>query len=132
MVLIQRHKAVWQFWWNLAGKSIVRKMFDREILIKTLHTTVLRIFCESFDIVMCVELKYIKFTLNISWSYAFVRKFPLISHCIHSGNYVNYCGVHRELKHFSLIKNFENVISFNIWLIKKAIPWWSVPFCFLP
>ena len=36
-------KAAWQFWWNLASKSIFGKIFEGKMLIKTLATTLLQI-----------------------------------------------------------------------------------------
>ena len=40
-------KTAWPFWWNLAGKSIIRKIFDGEMLNKIIPTTLLQIFCET-------------------------------------------------------------------------------------
>ena len=42
----QRPKSAWQFWWNLAGKRTCRKIFEGEMLIRTLSTTLLQIFCK--------------------------------------------------------------------------------------
>ena len=36
-----------QFSENLAGKSIVRKIFDQDVFIRTLPTTLLQIFCKT-------------------------------------------------------------------------------------
>ena len=44
----QQQKALWQFWWNLSGRGIVRKIFDREMLISILSTTLLQILCKIF------------------------------------------------------------------------------------
>ena len=39
-------KSARQFPWNLLGKSIIKKIFDGEIVIRTLPTTLLQIFCK--------------------------------------------------------------------------------------
>ena len=39
-------KAAWQFRWNPKGKSIVTKIFDGEMFISILQTTLLQIFCK--------------------------------------------------------------------------------------
>ena len=39
-------KTAWQFWKNLSGKSIFRKIFKGEIFIRTIPTTLLQISCK--------------------------------------------------------------------------------------
>ena len=41
-----RPKAAWQFWGNLSRESIAWKIFEGEMLIRTLPTTLLQIFCK--------------------------------------------------------------------------------------
>ena len=43
-------KTAWRFWWYLAGKSQVRKIFEGGMLFRIIVTTLLQIFCKSFGI----------------------------------------------------------------------------------
>ena len=45
-LMLTAAKMAWQFWWNIAGKSKVGKVFDGEMLIRTLPITLLQIFCQ--------------------------------------------------------------------------------------
>ena len=40
-------KAAWQFWRDLSPLSIIRKIFEGAMLIRTLPTSLLQIFCEA-------------------------------------------------------------------------------------
>ena len=44
LLMLTAAKSFWQFWWNLAGKCIVRKIFDGEMLIETSLTTLHKLF----------------------------------------------------------------------------------------
>ena len=39
-------KTAWQFWWNIAGKNKFRKIFDGDMFMRILLTTLLQIFCK--------------------------------------------------------------------------------------
>ena len=49
-LMLAAAKTAWQFWWNLSSKSVFGKIFEGEMLIRTLPTTLLQIFCKiSFN-----------------------------------------------------------------------------------
>ena len=37
-------KTAWRFYWNIVGKSIIRKIFDGEMFIRSLLTTLSQFF----------------------------------------------------------------------------------------
>ena len=45
-LMLKAAKTTWQFLWNLSNESIVEKIFEGELLIRTLPTTLLQIFCK--------------------------------------------------------------------------------------